>query len=256
MIEASVSLGRDFARALDPTLLARDCGIEPDPWQANLLTSESKRVLLLCSRQAGKSTTTALIAAHEAIFHPPAMIVLVAPSMPQSVELFKRVHGFWGKLPGAPKAVQSTLTRMELENGSRIVSLPGSERTVRGYSGASLILMDEAARVPDELVAAVRPMLATVEHGRFFALTTPAGKRGFFYEQWIRGENWERIKVTADECPRIKPEFLAAERETLGPLVYEQEYQCVFHDAETSAFASELIEAALVDDFEPFLRAA
>ena len=116
--------------------------------------------------------------------------------------------------------------------------------------------MDEAARVPDELVASVRPMLATVEHGRFFALTTPAGKRGFFYEQWIRGENWERIKVTADECPRIKPEFLAAERETLGPLVYEQEYQCVFHDAETSAFASELIEAALVDDFEPFLRAA
>ena len=28
---AAISLGRDFARALDPVILARDCGINPDP---------------------------------------------------------------------------------------------------------------------------------------------------------------------------------------------------------------------------------
>ena len=50
----------DIAHALDPVPLARDCGIEPDPWQAALLRERPRRSLLLCSRQSGKSTVTAL----------------------------------------------------------------------------------------------------------------------------------------------------------------------------------------------------
>jgi hypothetical protein len=52
------------------------------------------------------------------------------------------------------------LTKLELANGSRILSLPGSERTVRGYAAADLVVIDEATRVDDELISAVRPMLA------------------------------------------------------------------------------------------------
>ena len=212
-----VTLGRDFARALDPVLLARDCGLDPDPVQAGLLTTAAGKVLVNCCRQWGKSTMTGLIALHEALYQAPAMIVLISPSQPQSTELFKKIHGAWAKLPGAPEAHQESLTRMELANGSRIVSLPGSEKTTRGYSAATLVIMDEAARVPDELLAAVRPMLATTS-GRFFALSTPAGKRGWFYEAWSRGEGWERVTVKGTECPRILPAFLEEERSALGPL--------------------------------------
>jgi hypothetical protein len=247
-----VTLGRDFARALDPVLLARDCGLDPDPVQAGLLTTPARKVLVNCCRQWGKSTTTALIALHEALYQAPAMIVVVSPSQPQSTELFKKIHNAWSLLPGAPEANQESLTRMELANGSRIVSLPGSEKTTRGYSAATLVIMDEAARVPDELLAAVRPMLATTS-GRFFALTTPAGKRGWFYEAWSHGEGWERVTVKGRECPRILPSFLEEERSALGPLRFSQEYECEFIDPETSLFASELIEQALTDDFEPFL---
>src|SRR5262249_16428316 len=152
--ERRISLGQDFARALDTVILARDCGITPDVVQARLLTSPARRLLVNCCRQWGKSTTTALMALHEAIYSAPAMIVLVSPSQPQSTELFKKIHSFWERLPGAPEAKQETLTRMELSNGSRIVSLPGSEKTVRGYSGATLVIVDEAARVGDDLYAA------------------------------------------------------------------------------------------------------
>jgi hypothetical protein len=252
---ADLTIARDFARAIDPIELARDCGLEPDQVQAKLLASSARRFLLCCTRQWGKSTTTALIALHEALYSTPAMIVLVSPSQPQSTELFKKIHDYWERLPGAPEAHQESLTRMELANGSRIVSLPGSEKTTRGYSGATLVVMDEAARVPDELLAAVRPMLATTS-GRFYALSTPAGKRGWFYEAWTRGEGWERVSVNGRECPRISPEFLEEERQALGPMRFSQEYECEFIDAETSVFATELIEAALVDDFEPFLAAA
>jgi hypothetical protein len=248
-------LARDLARALDPIELARDCGIEPDGVQARLLTSTAKRMLVNCCRQWGKSTVTGLIALHEAIYNAPAMIVLVSPSQNQSTELFRKIHTFWQTLSSAPEASQESLTRMSLENGSRIISLPGSERTTRGYSGATLVVMDEAARVPDELLAAVRPMLATT-NGRFFALSTPAGKRGFFHEAWEHGEGWERISVKGAECPRISPEFLTEEMEALGPLRFSEEYECAFTDAETNVFATELIEAAFTDDFEPFLARA
>jgi len=249
----SVSLGRDFARALNPVLLAQDCGIEPDDVQSRLLTTTSRKTLVNCCRQWGKSTTTALIGLHEALFAAPAMIILISPSQPQSTELFKKIHGFWERLPGGPESKQESLTRMELSNGSRIISLPGSEKTTRGYSAATLIVMDEASRVPDELLAAIRPMLATT-NGRFIGLSTPAGKRGWFHEAWSQGDGWERISVKGADCPRITPEFLDEERQALGPMRFAQEYECEFIDAETSVFNSDLIQGALTDAFEPFIR--
>jgi hypothetical protein len=251
LAEQRITLGQDFARALDPCVLARDCGIQPDAIQSQLLTTTSRKTLVNCCRQFGKSTIAALGACWESLYAAPAMVVVISPSQPQSTELFKKIHGFWQRLPGAPAAEQESLTRMELSNGSRIISLPGSERTVRGYSAASLVIMDEASRVPDELLAAVRPMLA-VKEGRFLALSTPAGKRGWFYEAWEHGEGWERISVKGVDCPRISKEFLAEELQALGPIRFSAEYECQFVDDNTSAFSTALIEMALTDGFDVF----
>jgi hypothetical protein len=250
LAEQRITLGRDFARALDPVLLARDCGIDPDPVQADLLTTSDRKVLLNCTRQWGKSTTSALIALHEALYAAPAMIVLISPSQPQSTELFKKVIRL-ARLDGVPAAEQESLIRLQLANGSRIISLPGSEKTTRGYSAATLVVMDEAARVPDELLSAVRPMLATTA-GRFLALSTPAGRRGWFYEAWEHGEGWKRVSVRGVDCPRISPEFLAEERQAFGPIRFSAEYECQFVDDNTSAFSTALIEMALTDSFDVF----
>jgi hypothetical protein len=82
------------------------------------LTTASRRVLVNCCRQWGKSSITALVAVHECLYAAPARAVLVSPSQPQSTELFKKVHSFWEELPGAPDARQESLTRMELSNGA------------------------------------------------------------------------------------------------------------------------------------------
>jgi hypothetical protein len=94
-------------------------------------------------------------------------------------------------------------------------------------------------------------MLATKADGRFIALSTPAGRRGFFFEQWHNGADWERVTVKGSECPRISAQFLEEEMQALGPMKFDQEYNCVFTDAETSVFNSDLIQRALVDDFQP-----
>src|SRR6202007_2145404 len=123
------------------------------------------------------------------------------------------------------------------------VSRPASEKPTRGSSAATLVVMDEASRVPDELLASVRPMLATT-NGRFIALSTPAGKRGWFHESWINGDGWERISVKGVDCPRITKEFLEEERQALGPMRFSQEYECAFLDSDTSVFSSDLIQQA------------
>jgi hypothetical protein len=134
---------------------------------------------------------------------------------------------------------------MELANGSRIVSLPGKDdAAVRGYSNVTTLIVDEAARVSDALYSAVRPMLA-VSGGRMVVLSTPFGRRGWFYEAWHSDEVWQRVKVTAPDCPRIPADFLAEERKALGPRWYSQEYHCSFEDMTGAVFSGEDIDAML-----------
>jgi len=221
-------LADDLAVALDPSLVMARAGLEPDPWQRDLLRSRAPRSLLLCTRQAGKSTVTACAALWEAIYRPPALVLLLSPSLRQSGELFRKVASFYTFFAKEAPTVAESALRLDLKNGSRIVSLPGTEATVRGYSGVNLLILDEASRVPDDLYYSVRPMLA-VSGGRLIGLSTPFGKRGWYFDTWTNGgAGWQRVKVTAHDCPRIAPAFLAEERAALGDFWYRQEYECEF----------------------------
>jgi phage terminase large subunit-like protein len=176
------SLASDLRLALDRVSFARSVGVEPDPWQEDFLRSSSERTLLNCSRQSGKSTMSAVIALHRALYHPGSLVLCLAPALRQSQELFGKIAGFYRDL-GRPVAPQGERKlSLELENGSRTLTLPGSEKTIRGFSGAALLLVDEASRVADELYYAVRPMLA-VSAGSLMMLSTAYGKRGVFYEE-------------------------------------------------------------------------
>lgn len=242
-------LARDLTRMLEPATIMRDAGMVPDVWQEDVLNSEARRLLLLCSRQSGKSTTCASLAVNQAIYDP-GLVLLIAPAQRQSAELFRKVTEVYRALPDVPKVTQESAMRLELANGSRIIALPSTEGTIRGYSGAKTVIIDEASRVDDALFAAVRPMLATT-NGRFVALSTPYGKRGWFYEAWAHGDGWHRTKVTAHDCPRIDPEWLAEERRLIGDWQWRQEYGCEFVDTDEQFFSSELIEAALTDEVQP-----
>ena len=222
----------------------------PDPWQRRLLRSRAERVLLLCSRQSGKSTVTAAMALHEVLFRPSSLVLLLSPSLRQSQELFRKVTDFRNRIGVPIPIAEESALRVELKNGSRIVALPGTEETIRGFSGVRLLVVDEAARVDDPLYFSIRPMLA-VSGGRMVCLTTPFGKRGFFYEEWTGDGPWDRFKVTATECPRISAKFLEEERASLGEWWYQQEYECSFSDTTDQFFRTIDVEKAFSDDVTP-----
>ena len=206
-------------------------GFDPDPWQVEVLEGGHRRLLLNCCRQAGKSTVVTLLALVEALTVPFTKVLLVSKSHRQSRELFSIVRDCYRRM-GQPCQERLTREELVLSNRSRIVSLPCREDTIRGYSRVNLLVIDEAARVPDDLYRAVRPMLA-VSNGRLFCLSTPFGKRGFFYEAWMRGgDDWKRIEVPAEQIPRISKETLEEDLRELGEAMFRQEYCCSFESLE------------------------
>lgn len=235
---------------LSPVQLAERVGIVPDPWQRNLLMSTDRQIIMNCSRQSGKSLVAALLGLHQCLFVPRSLVLLLSPSQRQSQELFRKVKESYDALSDVAALTQESALRLEFANQSRVVVLPAREGTVRGFSGVNLLVIDEAARVPDELYQSCRPMIA-VSGGRIVLLSTPFGARGFYHHEWSEGSGWKKIKIPASKCPRIPADWLAEERLRIGSWWASQEYDCQFTDSVDQVFSSEDIVRAFSSEVEP-----
>ncbi len=229
-LELLEAIQRDKARrsgAKDPVAFSRSLGVEPDGWQARVLHSQAKRILLNCCRQAGKSTTFALRALHRAVYTPRALVLIVAPSWRQSAEVLRKVQDFLGVLPVPVHLATDSKTEVAIKNGSRIVSLPAGEAKIRGFSAVTELILDESGDVPDELYHAVLPMLI-ISRGTLLAGGTPKGRRGFFFDVWDKGgPGWDRIEAPWSECPRMNADEIAVQRVGLKEK-FSQEFECQF----------------------------
>lgn len=224
-------------------------GIEADEWQKTVLNSVSKRKLLLCGRQTGKSTVCASMALHTALYTDNALVLIVSAVFRQAQETFNKVKGGLAFAEGLCSITYETQTMLKLSNGSRIVCLPGKQDKIRSFSAVTLLIIDEAAQVDDSLYKTVRPMLS-VSSGDLVALSTPFGKRGWFHDAWFGSSKWFRIKITAYECPRIEEEFLEEERQEIGDWWFRQEYLCEFVDDVSKVFNHDMFLASLTNEGE------
>ena len=203
--------------------------------QTRILRSRSRRVLINASRQFGKSSISSVLSLHDSVYRPGSLTLIVAPSERQSGEMFRKVSEYLHRLPVVPKLKKENEHEVEFDNGSRIVALPSSEGTIRGYSAVTRLILDEAGDVPPDIFAALKPMIAR-SAGRLTLQGTPKGRRGIFFERWERGEEgrksheplrWERHMATWQDCPWLTPWELADQRADLGPL-FAQEYEGSF----------------------------
>lgn len=229
----------------------RRLAFDPDPTQQIILRSSAKRGILNCTRQWGKTTVSAAKAVHRAFTVPNSLILVASPGLRQSGEWMRRAADMLAHLGIAKHGDGNNRISLLLPNGSRIVGLPEAEAKVRGFSALSMLIIDEAARVSEEMYRALRPMLSTT-NGDIWMLSTPNGKQGFFYETWEHGgSQWLRVSMTATDCPRISPDFLEEQRSVMGIDSFRQEHMCEFIGSGAAAFDRDLVEAAFTNDLDP-----
>src|SRR5215470_2562858 len=178
----------------------RDAGFTPDPWQEQFLRSNDPLNLILCGRQIGKSLAVSILALHTALTKPDNTVIVVAPIEPQANELLRKVITTFNKIGRPVGVLREAVTTLELANRSRVIALPGKERSVHSYT-ADLLVIDEAARVPDEVYHGASPQLSASK-GRLIALSTAFSKSGWFYKEWSEGTGYRKWSITARECPR------------------------------------------------------
>jgi hypothetical protein len=216
----------------------------PDDWQAELLLKLTgddlpQKIALSCSRQVGKSTTSGLCAAARAIQG--GGVLIVSPTLRQSQNLLMTVKGFIER--SGVKILRETATQIELAGGGRVLAAPGNMPSfLRGISLArpsvgmgrplgkpSLLVIDEAAFCKPELFGAVLPMLAAAPDASVVLISTPCGLGSFFSDVIHDDESgYEKVVITAGQCPRISQEYLDAQRRRLGDALFSQEFEGKF----------------------------
>jgi hypothetical protein len=237
-----------LSQAADPALLMEDAGYPPDPWQAHALRCKARRILLLCGRQQGKSLTTAIKSLHHAMFRSESLVLLVSRSQDQADGLFLKITRAYDKLSRPVPEKRRLASELWLENDSRIVALSCKAETIRGWSDCTLLVLDEASRIPQDIIVATLPMLMA-SHGDVMMLSTPAGQSNFFYECWSDPQGgWERIVARASDCPRFDPIELAQLHRSLGPAMASQELDCCFLRDDQQVFSTESIDAIFDTD--------
>jgi hypothetical protein len=236
---------REIAYRIDPVLWVREVlGIEPAAWQAEFLRAPlGASILALTGRQVGKTTAAAWALAHAALFNPGSLSVVACPSHSQSGEAVRRVKECVITAGGVLRT--DNVYGIELENGSRVKALPGSDDTIRGLTVDAWIVADEAARLKPALIAALRPMRARRPNTRFAMLSTAWSRTDPFWTAWDNDNpEWIRLRATAEIPGLYTEEYLAQERRELGEEAFNREYLGSPGGSHTSLFTWDLYERA------------
>jgi hypothetical protein len=227
-------------------------GFIPDPHQKRLLEATHNRIIVNGARQSGKSATIAARTVRTLTTAPPLaprVALIVAHSMSQAEETILKMDRFFAALAlpthGEPG---KTLSRV-LPDGSRVIGLAADDDKVRSYT-AHLVVLDEAARVDDEVWHAIEPTLATT-NGDLIIASTPEGKRGLFWETWTNGgPEWLKLHNTVHQCPRISREFIETQRRK-GDAYFKKEYEGQFVESGLYLLGRDQVERLITDKEEP-----
>src|SRR5262249_13877515 len=216
---------------------------EPLPWQEEFLRApRGASILALTGRQIGKTSTAAWAMGNTALFMPGSLSVVACPAQRQSAEAVRRVREAIIKAGGELEA--DNVYGLELTNGSRVLALPGSDDSIRGMTVDGWIVADEAARLSNDLIAALRPMRARRPEARFAMLSTAWSRTDPFWMAWAGDDkSWIRLKATADTV-HYDPEFLERKRRSLGEDAFKREYSGIPLGAQASPFNWEFYERA------------
>ena len=221
-------------------------GRELYDYQQQFIADTSKRICVVSGRQVGKTTAVALKAMVFAFAEDDKTVLVLSRSLRQSKIVFEKIRSFFLAFDFlADYIFRMTMNEIQLRNGSRIFCIPVGQTAemARGYT-ADMIIVDEAAYVPDKVFEAMMPSLSTTD-GYLILLGTPAGKSGFFYNAWC-ADGWSKYHIPSHRCPKIDEKFIEEYRSLVSEIEYKREILAEFIEISDLFFPPDIVERQMV----------
>ena len=217
---------------------------QPYGYQAALLADRSGRRIVLKARQVGITTAAAIAVAHEAIFRPRSLSLMISKDQVAAQNVIRTIVEIMDELDDPPARVRESMGEIALDNGSRIVLQPATAKAGRGYAATSVTL-DEAAfmEYDERIYRAVSPTLA--RGGRLTVISTPNGQDNLFYRLWQgqEGGEWSRHRVHWRDCSAFDEAWEERERPRYMAADWQSEFECDFVESGGAAFDPSDVEA-------------
>lgn len=216
------------------------------PWQDKFLNSKSKKRLLNCARQIGKSTTAGILCLHKAYFNPGFTILVISRTKEQAMEFVYRMRKFlntsrftiWKELqPRKNENKREIIIRSEKKGvESRIIVVPATDAGL-GYS-ANIVVGDECAvwENGDYLFREVIEPTTTWTDGDIYLLSTPRGKQGFFWDCYNMQDIWEVYQFDWHSNPFLTDAYMADKRKIHTAESWAMNYEAKFVVSQSAYF--------------------
>ncbi len=220
--------------------------------QLEFLTCSKKIVVIASARQIGKSTACAVKAIHTA-FSKKSKVLVVSPSLRQSGLMFATIRQMIGEsFYLRASLIDDTKTYIKLSNGSELWCLPDSPAQIRGFSGVSVVIIDEANFCSQELLRAVQYSLLTVKDSQLFMISSPWATEHWFYRYYQDGQTHRDTNVasfhyTYESSPLIEKAYIERLKDKITEEEYKTEILGEWISDEDAYFDYELIESCVAD---------
>ena len=243
---------------------ARALGVDLWPHQVAAADADAFVTVIAAARRTGKTTLVELLAAWTCFRERDVRVVILSATQDASRRVTESIAGRLGSSRLTRGAVvDDHATRIRLANGSEIVSLPASQRQVRGYGrGVKLLVIDEAGFVTDELWRAAHYIaLDERANGSRILLTgTPwGGAEAFFRQAFVAGRDGDPDHSahhwTYEVNPLLDRAYLERQRGRVSPAEYAAEVLGEWSDAAGALFPRDLLDAHTADVELPDLLA-
>ncbi|HEV2924669.1 MAG TPA: hypothetical protein VGW98_11580 [Solirubrobacteraceae bacterium] len=228
------------------------------PHQVQLADSDAFISCVAAARRSGKSETVEVLGMHTAFSNANCRVLVLSAGQDSARRLTESIAQRLNANELTRGAVVDDFsTRIRLSNGSEIISLPASQRQIRGY-GKNLLLLaiDEAGFVPEELWAAARftALDEKANGSRILLLGSPWGK-GFFRREFDLGmegdPDHKSFSWAASANPTLDHDYLAREKSRVSAREFASEVEGKWSDAVGSLFSRELLESCTADIVVP-----
>jgi PBSX family phage terminase large subunit len=196
----------------------------------------------ISARRTGKSYAAAILAFAK-LLEPGQQVMVVAPNFSLSSIIWDYVTDLIKKMNIEVEKFNQKDKIVKLINGSTFRLLSANNRDSLIGRAANLLIIDEAAIIPDDqyFTRDLRPALSTFRDSRCLWISTPRGKGNYLYEYYLRGEDpefpeWGSTLHTWRSNPMLAESDINEARRSSTRALFAQEYECAWTVTEAQIY--------------------